>query len=78
MTVHHSNIKSTGVTVAQDETKRFLFCLVRPDGHVQAVVDAESTMSAWRIATGWDDAAGIAERKADGWNLYPCSVMWRG
>lgn len=27
--------------------------------------------------TGWDSDDGIAERKANGWALYPCSVMWR-
>lgn len=76
MTVHYENTKATGVTIAPDGTKRFLFCLVRPDGRVQAVVDAKDVMGALRIATGLDDD-GIAERQGNGWRIYPCSVVWR-
>ena len=64
--------------MTRDDTGRaqFLFALVRPDGSLAAVVDADTGADAWRIATGWDDDAGIEERARKGWRLYHCHVAW--
>lgn len=68
---------SSGVVSRMDESNRFLFVLCRPDGRAHVVVDAQTFDAAWTIATGCDDEKGIAERKEQGWRMYPCTVTWR-
>lgn len=55
---------------------RLLFALIAPNGRLALVVDADTIDGAWVIATGFGDAADIVERKAQGWRVRPCTVMW--
>lgn len=66
----------TGI-VRRADNVLLIFAYADPQGVLQAVIEADNLDAAWFIATGWDDAAGIAARKADGWRVTPCMVEWQ-
>ena len=55
---------------------RLLFVFVHPTHGPVSVIDAYGIEDAWIIATGWEDQAGIEQRKRQGWKLLPCTVEW--
>jgi hypothetical protein len=55
---------------------RLTFAYVNPQGELCGVIDAPDIQDAWIIATGWEDQAGIEQRKRQGWKVVPCMVEW--
>jgi hypothetical protein len=72
-------IKRSGVArdpLADSRNPLLIFAYTAPSGTLAGVIEASSIDAAWSIATGWGDAAEIAELKAQGWRIYPCMVEW--
>lgn len=69
--------RRSGVIRYDNGQPRMTFAYLNPQGHLRAVVDATDLAGAWYIATGWEDAAGIAQRQAQGWRVVPCMVEWQ-
>lgn len=73
----HAPIKRrSGVVRLPGYPPAMTFAFLNPQGQLSTVIDAASLDDAWFIATGWEDAAGIAQRKAQGWRVVPCMVEW--
>ena len=69
-----TNRRST--TVYYPDGNNTLFAMVNPKGQLCAVIDADDIGGAWIVGTGWEDAAGIEQRKLDGWKMVPATVEW--
>jgi hypothetical protein len=72
-------VKRSGVArhpFAVSREPLLIFAYITPSGWLASVIEASSIDAAWTIATGWGDAADIAEMKAQGWRIYPCMVEW--
>ncbi len=72
----HQITRRSGVIHYGPGNPRMTFAMVNPKGQLSAVIDAHSLDDAWVIGTGWEDKAGIAQRKAQGWKVVPCMVEW--
>lgn len=74
-----SRVKRSGVArhpFAVSRKPLLIFAYTAPSGALTGVIEASSIDAAWTIATGWGNAADIAELKAQGWRIYPCIAEW--
>lgn len=74
-----SRVKRSGVArhpFAVSRKPLLIFAYIAPSGALTGVIEASSIDAAWTIATGWGNAADIAELKAQGWRIYPCIAEW--